>query len=254
MSGANHEPGGDTPHRPFGVLLASRPPSERGKGARWGAVSLVVHAAIGTGLVLGTMAMAEQPEVEEEPIYIELVEEVEPPPPPPTPVEPIAPVDVEEALKGFQTLAVPTVVPLDIPPPSIHSSFSEADFTGEGVEGGRADGREATDSTPVEDAPTFTPFTVAPSLRNNDEVVRALMRNYPPLLRDAGIGGTVVVWLFVDAEGTVVKTQVHTGSGYAAFDEAALQVGEAMRFRPAQNRDVKVPVWVSLPITFEVQQ
>jgi outer membrane biosynthesis protein TonB len=36
-------------------------------------------------------------------------------------------------------------------------------------------------------------------------VQRALERNYPPLLRDAGIGGTPVVWFFIDENGRVLK-------------------------------------------------
>jgi hypothetical protein len=42
-------------------------------------------------------------------------------------------------------------------------------------------------------APTFTPMTVRPELQNRADVQRALVRNYPPLLRDAGIGGSPTV-------------------------------------------------------------
>jgi protein TonB len=84
-------------------------------------------------------------------------------------------------------------------------------------------------------------------------VGRALEREYPPLLRDAGIGGTVVVYLFIDEEGTVQNTRVNQSSGHTSLDEAALRVGSVMRFSPAMNRDKKVPVWVSLPITFQVR-
>ena len=101
--------------------------------------------------------------------------------------------------------------------------------------------------------PVFTPYTVAPDLRNREEVGRALEREYPPLLRDAGIGGTVTVYLFIDEEGTVQNTRVHTTSGHTSLDEAALRVASVMRFSAAMNRDKKVPVWVSLPITFQVR-
>ena len=37
--------------------------------------------------------------------------------------------------------------------------------------------------------PVFTPMTVHPEIRNRREVQAALMREYPPLLRNAGIGG-----------------------------------------------------------------
>ena len=245
----------DEPHRPFAVLLASRPPAERGGRARSGLVSLLLHGSVGAGLVMATLVMAEEVVEEDEPIYVELVEEVAPPPPPPPPPMQEPPPQVEEVFRGFQTLALPDFVPPEIPPPVETSAFTERDFTGEGVEGGRADGREAPDSVSRVEAPgpSFTPFTVAPTLRNRDEVARALEREYPPLLRDAGIGGTVVVWMFIDVEGRVTDTRVHTPSGHEALDGAALAVAEAMRFSPALNRDTKVPVWVSLPITFQVR-
>lgn len=102
-------------------------------------------------------------------------------------------------------------------------------------------------------APTFTPFTVAPRLRNQDEVARALERNYPPLLRDAGIGGSVNMWFFIDEDGKVLNTQVNQSSGYPALDEAATKVAVLMQFTPAYNRDKKVQVWVSIPIVFNTK-
>ncbi len=98
--------------------------------------------------------------------------------------------------------------------------------------------------------PAFTPYTVAPHRVNDAEIVDAIVREYPPLLRDAGIGGTVVVWFFIDEQGVVRNQFVHTSSGHQALDEAALRVAPVFRFRPALNRGEAVPVWVSFPVTF----
>ena len=98
--------------------------------------------------------------------------------------------------------------------------------------------------------PVFTPYTVAPNYTNANEVRRALESEYPPLLRDAGIGGTVQVWFFIDESGVVRNSLVNEGSGHVALDEAALRVAPVFEFTPALNRDKAVPVWVSLPITF----
>jgi len=100
-------------------------------------------------------------------------------------------------------------------------------------------------------APTFTPFTVRPRLKNTAQISKALLRFYPPLLRDAGISGTVNMWFFISKTGKVVKTQVNRSSGYQAFDQAAKKVAELMKFSPAMNRDKQVPVWVSIPIEFQ---
>ncbi|HEX7120139.1 MAG TPA: energy transducer TonB [Longimicrobiales bacterium] len=99
----------------------------------------------------------------------------------------------------------------------------------------------------------FTPDMVRPSLKNDAEVARALERHYPPLLRDAGIGGTVLVMFWIDEEGKVVKHQIGKSSGYPNMDEAATQVADIMQFSPALNRDKPVRVVVQIPITFRVQ-
>ena len=103
-----------------------------------------------------------------------------------------------------------------------------------------------------EDMPRFTPFTVAPEILNRDEIVDAMARVYPPVLRDASIGGVVMVYFYIDETGRVKTTRVAQSSGYAQLDDAAIQVSELYRFSPALNRDQKVPVWVSFPVTFAV--
>lgn len=101
--------------------------------------------------------------------------------------------------------------------------------------------------------PGFTPFTVAPAITNRAEVARALEREYPSVLRDAGIGGTVRVLFHIDETGAVVETRLAESSGHPGLDGAAEKVAEVMRFTPAVNRDRRVAVWVSFPIVFEVR-
>ncbi|TFH66611.1 MAG: hypothetical protein E4G90_02645 [Gemmatimonadales bacterium] len=72
------------------------------------------------------------------------------------------------------------------------------------------------------ETPTFTPFPVKPGIRNREEVRQVLIREYPPLLRDAGIGGTVEVWFQIDEGGGVQQTLVKAGSGHAARGPAYL--------------------------------
>ena len=104
------------------------------------------------------------------------------------------------------------------------------------------------------DAPTFTPYTVRPDLVNEREVQRALEREYPPMVRDAGIGGTVTVYFFIDTEGVVQQVLVAQPSGHQALDEAALRVARVFRFTPALNEDEAVPVWITIPITFQTRE
>lgn len=99
--------------------------------------------------------------------------------------------------------------------------------------------------------PTFIPYDVPPKLQNMDDVRRALRDEYPPELREAGIGGTVTLWLYLDEDGVVRKTLVQAGADEEALDDAARAVVEEMRFSPALNRDAPTAVWVQQKITFE---
>lgn len=120
------------------------------------------------------------------------------------------------------------------------------------------------DSNPVEslpppprtaspaDRPSFIPYTQAPELKNRDEVLTFLKRTYPAMLREAGVGGTVLLWLYIDDAGRVQRTVLAESSGYGPLDEAAKKVAEKMVFRPAMNRDKKTAVWLAQSIDFSV--
>jgi TonB family protein len=116
--------------------------------------------------------------------------------------------------------------------------------------------REQTTPRPtledLRDGPTFTPFTKAPAILNRQDVLEAMERHYPALLRDAGIGGTVRLYFLIDEDGAVRDALVDRSSGHEALDAAALRVAKVYRFDPAMNRDEPVPVWVSFPVAFEV--
>jgi protein TonB len=110
-----------------------------------------------------------------------------------------------------------------------------------------------TDASPVVRADGFRVLSVVPALLNEQTVRQALERNYPPLLRDAGIGGIVVVWILLDEQGRVVQAELKESSGHRGLDDAALEVAPTMRFSPAMNRDQRVKVWVSVPVRFLAQ-
>lgn len=103
---------------------------------------------------------------------------------------------------------------------------------------------------PDGDGPRYTPYTVAPKLQNRDKVRESLVRNYPPELRAQGKGGRTDLWVYLNAEGRVERTQIKKSSGSDVLDEAAVRVALDMVFAPAENRGVPVPVWIQLPIVF----
>ena len=163
---------------------------------------------------------------------IELPPEIEIPPPPEAISRPATPVMATADIDDDITIAPTTFAdnPIeDLPPPPTDDG---------GVD--------------ISAAPVFTPMTVRPEIINRGAVQAALMREYPPILRDAGIGGTVEVWFFISAEGRVLDSRVSRSSGQVQFDQAALKVADVVRFSPALNRDQRVQVWIQLPITFQV--
>jgi TonB family protein len=109
-----------------------------------------------------------------------------------------------------------------------------------------AEAQETTDYSEV-------PFTVAPALLNRGEVIQALESEYPQVLRDAGVGGTVRIAVFVDERGDVTNLRIEESSGHPALDDAGLRVGELFRFTAALNVDKPVGAWIGFPITFRVR-
>jgi protein TonB len=99
--------------------------------------------------------------------------------------------------------------------------------------------------------PRFTPYTKKPELLNRNDVLLALVRNYPPDLRKARIGGTVTVWLYLNTDGQVEQARVHRSSNLPELDDAALRVARIMAFSPAEHQGEKVAVWITVPVVFK---
>ena len=102
----------------------------------------------------------------------------------------------------------------------------------------------------VSDRPAFVVYDTPPVLQNRHEVERLLQRHYPRSLEEAGVEGTVLLWVYVDERGRVVKSEVRESSGSALLDEAAQRVAADMRFSPAKNREKVTAVWVSQVVRF----
>jgi protein TonB len=167
----------------------------------------------------------------EEFIAVDLPPEVVIPPPPQAIARPATPVVSVADIPDDITIAPTTFEsnPVEnLPPPTPVAGDALADFQ------------------------AFTPSMVRPEFRNKGAIENALVRFYPAHLRDAGIGGTVNVNFWIDETGKVVKYEVAKTSGYDAFDQAAVRVADIMEFSPAMNRDQKVRVVVTFPITFRV--
>ncbi len=216
----------------IGKLLSHVPEAGMAKVAFLAfAVLLVV------GVALWLPGVAEEAEVTEEAEVYEVV--VEPWSAFPLPVDdpPLAVVEFESGvprrpvpLPGVPLPAVPLPVvpfrqPDETPPPPFDESLMER--------------------------PQFVYHTTPPILMEPEAVDRTLEAEYPAELRDAGIGGTVVAYLFVNTDGRVSRIVMKTSSGRWALDRVAFRVAQLSRFRPATHDGTPVGMWIEIEVPFK---
>lgn len=89
-----------------------------------------------------------------------------------------------------------------------------------------------------------------PVLADRDAARRIVAEEYPPLLQERGVGGTVRILVWVNHAGAAELAQLDGSSGLAELDRAALRTAQALRFQPATRLGVPVGTWVILPIRF----
>lgn len=254
----------------FNKLVASE---GRKKTGFWSPTNLVISGILHVVLVGGLVAAGVQAEHrrdkrEELVDFVEIEEEKpeepepekpkEPEPPPPEP-EPETPPPV---VKGTQMLVPPEEPPPTIAPPAANEqAVNPEDFTGQGTEGGVAKGVEGgvAQSTVEREAPVdegtyeLSAVEELPRPTNTADLARSLQRNYPPLLRDAGVTGTVQVRMRVLEDGTVDVGSISvTSSTHEQFNDPSIRSVQRLRFRPAKVNGRPVKVWVELPIQWTV--
>ena len=89
-----------------------------------------------------------------------------------------------------------------------------------------------------------------PVLLDRNAARRTVAAEYPPLLQERGVGGTVRMMVWVSPEGAVELPQIDNSSGLAELDQAALRATRTLRFEPATRLGVPVGTWVTFPIRF----
>ena len=99
-------------------------------------------------------------------------------------------------------------------------------------------------------APTETPFTDAPRIKDPMVAVRALQAHYPQALKKAGVGGNAVVWVLIDGDGKVHEARVKESSGNPDLDEAAARAAQEFEFEPARYEGEIVPGWFTVTVSF----
>jgi periplasmic protein TonB len=76
--------------------------------------------------------------------------------------------------------------------------------------------------------------------------------HYPEDLWDAGVEGQTMLKVYVSENGRVDTVHVEESSGHEAFDTAAVNGAQKLRFEPARRGEQPVGVWVLLPVQFDM--
>ncbi len=201
--------------------------------------SLIIHSTVIGAAVLATMSARQNTSsVAADTTLVFLAPPAEPTPPPPQP-------ELSVPLKGFQTVDVAAVIPTAIPPVTLQERFDPKDFSGVGVEGGRATGVE----------PDPDQVYAASAVDEQPLLLAAPPPTYPALLRDAGITGRVMLQAVIDTTGRVVPGSVQVlRSPNPGFEIPSRQWILRALFRPARLGGRLVRVLVNLPLDFSIAE
>ena len=231
-------------------------------------ISIVLHVALVGGLYAAGLGEEARKRNREELVdFVDIEEEKPKEPEPEKPKEPEPPPPEPETpppvAKGFQTILPPQEPPPAILPPTNEQAVNEEDFSGQGAEGGVSEGVEGgvqqstVERTTPPDEGTYELSAVEelPRLQNASEFQRNLGRNYPPLLRDAGVTGTVQVRFRLLEDGRVDGESISiVSSTHEQFNDPTIRAVRLLRFRPARVNGRPVKVWVEQPIQWTISR
>jgi protein TonB len=236
----------------FNNLLESKPKKEKRGGGT--ITSVVVHSIL-VGLAVYATANAaiknEKPR-QEKIDFVETPKDEPPPPkeeppPPPPPDVVVAP----PPPKGFQVLTAPVEIPDVIPDIDLSKKVTdEADFSGKGVAGGVAKGKEGG-AVVQSDQPYFEfqvekPVVPAPG---------SISPRYPDMLRQAGVEGEVLAQFVVDTTGRAESGSLKIlKSSHDMFVQSVKNALPQMKFIPAEVGGRKVKQLVQQPFTFSISK
>jgi len=228
----------------FENLIESKK-TKAGGGVSGGAFSISLHAVVISLAVYATMHAKEVVKQVRHTFDVTLQtqeKKAEPPPPKQELATVVAPP------KGFQTLSMPTNIPINIPPPSANTSFNAADFSGVGVEGGVARGITQTGPAVRTDQPYLESV-----VEERPELISHPPVHYPEILKQAGIEGHVVVEAIIDTTGHAEHGSIRIlSSTNPLFEQPSKEVVAASVYRPGKISGRSVRVRVQVPLNFTV--
>lgn len=221
------------------LFASDRKPDASGI-TRGGLISLVVHCVVIGGAIFATISArqsAGDAKVDTAMVYLAQQEPQHETPPPP---------ELNVPLKGFQTVTVPVTIPTALPPVDLQEHFDPKDFSGVGVEGGTATGVTPPSANQVYSTAEVDQLPALVSAPPLD-------RDYPTLLRQAGITGRVVIQAVIDTTGRVQPASITViQTTHAGFNDAAKRWIAKALFRPARKGGQVVRVVITQELDYSL--
>jgi periplasmic protein TonB len=204
-----------------------------------GFVSVAIHTVIVAAIAYATMnAAGSDFRVRADTTVVLLAPDERPKAPQPDPIQ------LVDAMKGFQTVVVPAEIPIAIPPVDLRERFDPKDYSGAGVEGGHAGGI----------VPTGNEVYAEALVDEKPSLLSAPPPAYPPLLKQAGIGGRVLLRAIVDTTGRIEPASVRIlQSPNPGFDQPTRDWLMKALFRPARMHGQAVRTFISLPVDYSIK-
>lgn len=182
----------------------------------------------------------EVPEMEQEIVHVEEIEQTQqlekpPPPPAPPPPEEVPDEEIieEQVIDISQEIDINDSPPTPPPPPPPPT-----------------DDGPPPPPPPVEEPEIFEVVEQMPVLQGGMSGLQSSI-DYPEMARRAGIEGRVFTQFIVDEQGRPSEIRVLRGIG-GGCDEAAVEAIRRARFTPGLQRGVPVKVRMSLAVTFNL--
>ena len=259
-------------------LLESTKTDKKGRSAGGTIFSIILHSLIIFLAVFATArAGTRKAESRETKVNFVAVKKTEPPPPkkePPPPPKhetpkpkaptpkvvnvPQLPKDVPLAPpKGFKVLPPPVNVPTNLPTIDLSKAITnENDFSGKGVAGGSSSGVKGgtgKEGDTGKDAGVSHGPYMEFQVEKPVEKIGGDAPEYPAMLKDAGVEGTVLAQFVVNESGRYESgTLKILNSTNSAFTAAVKDALPRMRFSAAQIGGKKVQQLVQMPFQFHI--
>ena len=109
----------------------------------------------------------------------------------------------------------------------------------------------AAPTAPAAPSPT-PPAPSTPRTVSSVEYIKAPQLIYPNLSRRLGESGTVVLRILINEKGLPEQILIQKSTGYNNLDEAGRQAAQRALFKPMIENGKPVPVYVLVPLTFQL--